>query len=437
MMKKTIVVILVLALSCRIFSQNIDPVEDIEYKIRTAQYDSAIIAAKHFIGIDSTSSDLYYYLGTAYQSKYNFFNAEKAYLKANQLDTLNPSYQNALADIYEILGKDEDAINIYYDQYLLDTLNIIPITKLANIFRKKREYGSAIHYYQKAIILDPGNFYNYKLIAYCFNQINIKTPAILYYGKALELNPYDQSTYGVLANILNSERLFTNAISICKKGLEIYSQDVSLKRVLAYSYYLNREFGLSIDGFNELISNGDSLLFNFKYQGLAYFENKDFTNAIHALKIAFDKDDKDTEITFYLGSALGRSGEHSEGIRFLLLTENLLSSPPGEMASVFSELANIELLRENYQKSLEYLKLAYKYQAEPLLSFKMAQLYDNYLSNKKLAMNYYDGYLTMLKEIRTDSLGVSGNNAINSQYQEIAKQRIQILTEELFFESAK
>ena len=67
----------------------------------------------------------------------------------------------------------------------------------------------------------------------------------------------------------------------------------------------------------------------------------------------------------------------------------------------------------------------------------MAQLYDNYLSNKKLAMNYYDGYLTMLKEIRTDSLGVSGNNAINSQYQEIAKQRIQILTEELFFESAK
>ncbi|MCK7534303.1 MAG: hypothetical protein MZV63_26455 [Marinilabiliales bacterium] len=69
---------------------------------------------------------------------------------------------------------------------------------------------------------------------------------------------------------------------------------------------MNKEFDLSIRGFNELISNSDSLFFNFKYRGLAYFDNKNLDSAIIDLRKAFELENSDPEVAFYLGSALGR-----------------------------------------------------------------------------------------------------------------------------------
>jgi tetratricopeptide (TPR) repeat protein len=416
------------------YSQTKNPLINLEIKLVNGQYDSVIFISKNLIEKDSSQAFVFYYLGKAYQAKYKFFNAEDAFKMAFLLDSTNRTFQNGLAETYEAIGKDEDAINIYYTQYLDDTLDISPIINLANIFRKNKEFGSAIHYYQKAIAIDSNNFYYFKQIAYCFNQINMSTPAILYYAKAIEINPYDLNVYIILANILNGERQFNGAINVCNEGLGIDTLNVQLKKILAYTYYLNKEFDLSIKGFNELISNNDSLFFNFKYRGLAYFENKDLDSAILDLRKAFELENSDPEVAFYLGSALGRLNEYNEGVRFLNLSIALLAPPPREMSNIYSELASIELSRENYTKSLEYIKLAYQSHPNPLYSFKMAQLYDQYLNDKKLAINYYDGYLTMIKEKKSEN----GENILKDNtelvYKEFAIQRIKILTEELFFE---
>lgn len=344
-------------------------------------------------------------------------------------------FQNGLAEAFEAIGKDEEAIGIYYSQYLLDTIDVNPIISLANIFRKNKEFGSAIHYYQKAIAIDPTNFFYLKMIAYCFDQINMSNPAILYYSRAIQINPYDLNIYIILANISNTERQFGNAISICNEGLKVDSMNVQLKRILAYSYYLNHEFDLSIAGFNELLANSDSLFFNLKYRGLAYFENQEFPNAIKDLKAAYELEKNDAELTFYLGSAYGRNGEYNEGTRFLNISVALLAPPARNMSNIYSEFATIELAREKYTKSLEYLKQAYQSYANPIYSFRMAQLYDQYLNDKKLAINYYDGYLTMMKEQKSES----GENVLTDStqvvYKEYAQQRIKVLTEELFFEN--
>ncbi|OFX84837.1 MAG: hypothetical protein A2W99_06465 [Bacteroidetes bacterium GWF2_33_16] len=419
------------------YSQSQNSINDLELKALNYQYDSVIIISKSIIEIDSSQSYAFYYLGKAYQAKYKFIDAVKAFEKAFMLDTTNTIFQNSLAETYEAIGMDEEAINIYFNQYLEDTLDISPIISLGNIFRKKKEYGSAIHYYQKAIAIDPNNFYYFKMIAFCFNQINMSTPAIIYYTKAIEINPYDLNVYLILANILNGERQFKGAIHICTEGLKIDSLDVQLKKILAYSYYLNREFELSISGFDELISNGDSLFFNFKYRGLANFENRNFEGAIPDLKKAFEIENEDTEVAFYLGSALGRVNEYDEAVRFLNISIALLAPPPKEMANIYSELANIEQSKANYSISLNYLKLAYQNRPDPLFSFKMAQLYDQFLNDKKLAINYYDGYLTMLREVVPENQQVIMIDSTQNIYKEYAAQRIKVLTEELFFEGGK
>ena len=413
------------------FSQSQNSLIDIELSLIKGEYDSVIYKSKTLLKTDSTQAFAYYFLGKAYQARYKYFDAENAFESAFLLDSTNRIFQNGLAETYETIGKDEDAIDIYYTQYLEDTLDISPIISLANIFRKNKEYGSAIHYYQKAIAIDPHNFYYFKLIAFCFNQIKMSTPAILYYAKAIEINAYDINVYIILANILNGERQFNGAINVCSAGLKIDSLNIQLKKILAYTYYLNKEFDLSIKGFNELISHSDSLFFNFKYRGLAYFENKNIDSAIIDLRKAFELENSDPEVAFYLGSALGRINEYNEGIRFLNISISLLAPPPKEMSNIYSELANIELGRENYTKSLEYLKMAYQFQPNPIYSFRMAQLYDQYLSDKKLALNYYDGYLTM---IRTENMPNAKLDSTQKGYIDFASQRIKILTEELFFE---
>lgn len=419
------------------YSQLQNSIIDLELNLIKGEYDSVIFNSKKILEIDSSEAYAYYYMGKAYQARYKFFEAENAFKHASELDSCNFIFQNGLAETYETIGKDESAIDIYYSQYLLDTLKIAPIINLANIFRKNREFGSAIYYYQKALFIDPDNFFYNKSIAFCFHQINMITPAILYYTEAIRINPYDLNVYVNLANILNGERRFTSAIEVCKKGLEINNMDVQLKKVLAYTYYLNREFDLSIRGFDELLANHDSVFFNLKYRGLAYFENKSFENSIEDLKKANDMETQDPEVTFYLGSALGRIGDYKGGNYYMNLTKSILAPPAKEIANIYSELSSMELKKENYSGSLEYLKLAYQSQPDPLYSFRMAQLYDQFLGDKKLAINYYDGYITMIKEGKTESGQDLLLDSTQIIYKDYALQRINSLTEELFFEGEK
>ena len=180
---------------------------------------------------------------------------------------------------------------------------------------------------------------------------------------------------------------------------------------------------------------GDTSFFSLKYRGLSYFEKKDFEKAINDLRLTREVNKNDEEVCFFLGSALGRTGKNSEGLRFLSEAIDILSPSPNIMSDIFSEMANIYLNLKKYESSLDYLKLAYKSNATPLLSFKMGQLYDYHLNNKKLAINCYDGYLTMVNE--PDSIVKDKSFTLDSTIIRNAEERIIILKEEQFFESAK
>jgi len=173
---------------------------------------------------------------------------------------------------------------------------------------------------------------------------------------------------------------------------------------------------------------------------MSYYDKEDYYNAIINLKEARSYDKKDAELTFFFGSAYGRTGAYDEGWNYLNMTEYLLSPAPEKLSEIYSEMASILLSEGNYELSLEHLKMAYKKNATPILSYKMAQLYDHYLNNKKLAIDCYDAYLTMVN--MPDSVEINFGGAdksffLDPQLIESAKQRISVLQEELFFEQGK
>jgi len=436
-MKKLIILAIGIVVSFNLISQERDLIKDLKIKVLESQYDSAIVLANYIIKEDSLNSIAYYFKGKSLLGKHKYFDALKSFEVANLLDSANATTEVALAATYDIIGKDENAIQIYYNQYLRDTNNIGPIVNLANVFRKSREYGSAIHYYQKATFIDPENFYYYKQQGYCASKINMNVPAMYAYESAIMFNPYDLGTYQQLANLYNSERYFNDAISTCNKGLRKYQDDTKLLKIKAYANYLNRDFDSSIVQFNYLLEQGDTTYFNLKYRGFSYFEKKEFVNAIQDLAYAFEIDGDDPELSFYLGSALARSNQNKEGIDYLNKSLKLLSPSPSELSNIYSEMANAYLNQKRYKESLGQLKLAYRNDAKPILSFKMGQLYDYYLDNKKLAIDCYEGYLTM----SNDSDSIQGEGKLINSFKadsavvENANERIRILKEELFFES--
>lgn len=434
-MKKISLTILGILITINLFSQNDSLIQQIELNLLKSQYDSAIVKANSILELDTNSWQAYYYKGKSYQFKYKYFYAIKNYEIANKLDSANKIVENALAHMYDFIGKDEEAIDLYYNQYLRDTVVLEPIVKLANIFRKKKEFTPAIHYYQKAITVDPENFYYHKQLAFCYDKINIPVGAIYSYKTAIMLNPNDLSLYIQLANIFNSERMFSETIKTCNQGLEIQVDNSQLHKLKSYAYYLNHEFDSSIIGFNNLIEQGDSSFFNFKYRGLSFFEKKEFVNSIKDLSEAYGTNKTDAELVFYLGSALGRSNQNWDGMFYLNKSLELLSPSPKELLNIYSEMSLIFKNQEKYDKALEYLKLAYKANATPLLSFKMAQLCDYFLDNKKLAINYYDGFLIMVNPPESDEFKIEADASIDQTMIEYAENRIKVLKEEMFFEA--
>jgi len=261
---KALLFVLGVTFSLNLHSQTQRSIQQIELNLLKRQYDSVLCIANSTLEKDTTNWLVYYYSGKAYQAKFKYFEAINQYEKAVELDSANSVVENELAEAYDFVGRDEDAINIYYDQYLRDTTALEPAVNLANIFRKKREYASAIHYYQKAVAADPANFYYHKQLAFCFDKINVPIGAILTYKTAIMLNEYDVSLYIQLANILNTERAFLDAITTCNQGLEKHPQNNQLLKIKAYAQYLSRDFDSSIVYFNKLLQAGDTSFFNLK-----------------------------------------------------------------------------------------------------------------------------------------------------------------------------
>jgi len=422
--------------SFQVFAQNTSKYHQVELALLNAQYDSAIYYANQLLSEDSLDWKVYYYKGKSNLAKNKYFEALENFQKANEMDTANYLIENSLAKIYDFTGQKEKAINIYYDQYLRDTNRLEPIENLAEIFRKSGEYSPAIHYYQKAIAINHTNFNYFKQLGYCLKQINLNQPAIFGYQNALRLNPYDLVSYKRLANLQNTEKFFDQAINTCQTGLSYYPEDIILKKLLGYGYYLNKELDTAAIIFNEVLAKGDTSFFSLKYLGLTYFEMQQFEKAADILLQSVIIIDDDPEVLFFLGSAYGRYGEYDKGVMYLNKALEDMEPPAKQVANICEEFAYLYREMGKYELSVEYLKVAYRNSAKPTLSFKMGQIYDLYLNDKKMAINYYDGYLTMANPNDSVQTDIVPLNTDEKELKAYVKNRIRQLEEEMFFEDA-
>jgi tetratricopeptide (TPR) repeat protein len=111
----------------------------------------------------------------------------------------------------------------------------------------------------------------------------------------------------------------------------------------------------------------------------------------------------------------------------------------GSLLDINKELAESYKNMEKPERALFYYREAYKIEPEPDLAFHIAALYDYHLNDKKMALHYYQGFLTLL----------SGKDSVDNQersnpvekglqltLKDLAKKRIKAINEEEFFKSS-
>ena len=97
-------------------------------------------------------------------------------------------------------------------------------------------------------------------------------------------------------------------------------------------------------------------MFTLKYQGLAYFENEKFDSAQERLGEAFEIENLDPEIAFFLGSAEVRSDSLKNGVYHLFDALHLMMPEGKVQADIFSEKLRYLALRDSKEEIRAFIK---------------------------------------------------------------------------------
>jgi tetratricopeptide (TPR) repeat protein len=152
-----------------------------------------------------------------------------------------------------------------------------------------------------------------------------------------------------------------------------------------------------------------------KNYGLCLYFLKDNQKSRSILEQSFYINPNDPIVIFYLGLVCKKLVDLPASIRYLNM---VISDGRYGMAEMYHSLGQVYGLRREFEKSIEMLKEAYQCNPEKKeILVEIATTYEEYNSDKKLALNYYTQYLNE-----------ASDSAINAKY---AQQRISKIKERI------
>jgi tetratricopeptide (TPR) repeat protein len=172
-------------------------------------------------------AELLYSLGGLYWAKRDFEQAleyiRQALELARQTDNerLVTWAHNGLGNVYDELGRYEEAIAEYQRAIELDPKDAYPHNGLGNVYYELGRYDEALAEYERAIELDPKYAYPHNGLGSVYYELGRYDDAIAEYERAIELNPTDGGFYYNLGNANVSLERHEEAIQTYLKAIEL------------------------------------------------------------------------------------------------------------------------------------------------------------------------------------------------------------------------
>ena len=203
------------------------------YKYTPTSNDSAVIQFKRAIALDPRYARAWAGLGDAFAQKYGRFLKEYywtdsslvAGARAIELDsTLSDAYK-ALATAYNYREDYERAYPLLLKAVELNPSNDRAVGNLGTTFLLRGDLPMALRWEKKGVGMDPRNWVPYQLIGWIYRLLGDLPNAESWFKKSLELSPTQHDTYELLAYTYVTQGRPRDALDLIPKVLLIDSTD--------------------------------------------------------------------------------------------------------------------------------------------------------------------------------------------------------------------
>jgi len=392
---------------------------NIDLLILNKKYDQAIVKIENQIQ-KSPSAGLYMKKGMVFQNLQNYQKALEAFMSGLQIEPDNVELLSETAESFSVLGNNIDAINFYDRACKLAPQNLPLAAKLGRVHINLKDYKSAYQVFSNIYLQDSSNVYWNKQLAYAAFRTFNREQATHLYEKVLEDNPRDYNSYSNLIHAYNWKKEGNKILETINKGLAEFSNDPDLLLELAMYFYKTKQYELATENFEKYLQGEKDpsyeVLMNIAIS--TYFAEHE-KKALERFNNLNRQNPNDPLVMYYQSLCYKKLKNYEQSEE--LMQEAIDASIPDYMAEMYHHLGQILGQQRKFKESIAALEKAHELNpAKKEVLFEIATTYEEYNSNKTLALNYYRIYL---KEA-----GEGGKNTI------YALDRIEKIKEDLFFD---
>jgi len=423
--------VLILALLCNIVlplkAQKQTGIDTVKLYLLQNQYSTAI----EYIQKNHSSENSYYrYLALSYKNLYNYSQALVYYQRALESDSLNFLLNFEIANTYKQADLTDKALLFFKKA---DRINSTVITKaeIAALLVNNNSIKEALALYANLHLHDSINLFFIRNMARCYEQLNNTDSAIFFYSKILDINKLEAFAVNKLANLYIRNKEYNKSLTLSNAFIKIDSTNSFINRVNAYGYVFLKQYDTAIVRFQTCIRHADTSAFVYKFLGISYYKTEDYESAINYLERSYWQDSSDAKATYFLGLACANTYYKQKGIYYLNKTLSLVCPADQELADLYK---NVALANRGFYRDEVALKYYLRAQSimptDPLLIFSIAELYDDFIRDKKTALKYYQQFMTTRpKKTADESQVVKGTKTMS--YYDLVENRIQTIQEEI------
>ena len=173
-----------------------------------------------------------------YQQAVNAFRLSVSYNADNGTGNNKTSY-NYMAQGYESLGKDKQAIDAYKQSLQLDTSQDTIHVALANIYIKNKQNAAAETQLKAAMTANPSNYVAPYTLGQLLTSLGEPAEAEQYFRKTIKLDSNDGNAYYGLGLSLDQQGKASDAIPVLQKAVELNPSSEAALYELGTAYYKN------------------------------------------------------------------------------------------------------------------------------------------------------------------------------------------------------
>lgn len=369
---------------------------------------------------EKPTADLYFKKGSLHQVQQEYQNAITAYSQGLLIEPDNSRLLEETAECFSVLGNNRDAIAFYEQAKKFNPENLVLAGKLGRVYINEKQYKKAYEVFSSIYTRDSSNVYWNKQFAYVAFRVFKREEAVHLYEKVIEANPRDHGSYINLINCYNWRKEGNEIMATIERGLNEFPADDELLFEKAMYFYKTKRYGPAMLQFEKYIDLIDmpeyETLMNY---GIATYFAGFEDRALEVFNDLFTQNPNDPLVMYYQSLCYKKMKDFEQAEK--LMEWAIEGSTPDYVAEMYHHVGQIYGQQRKFKQSVEALQKAFDMNPEKVeVLFEIATTYEEFNSNKTLAMNYYQIYL---KEA-----GAAGKNTT------YALDRIERIKEDLFFD---